>query len=671
MMELSARRASRAVRARAGQLRLGVVACGVVSWMGVAQAHAPSSDLLNLDFQQLTEVLVSEASGFEQSPEDAPVTVTVITRENIRDFGWLTLSEALAGVVGLFPRNDRNYDYLGIPVAGDYNSRFLLLIDGVRVTDGIYKQALTGHTAIIGMESIDRIEYIAGAGSALHGGNAYYGTINVITSSGADGGFAGVQVGSLGVARGYGSSHVHWGDSLLSVSGSRFKRRGDNVYYPEYDTPDQNNGVATDLDGETDDNLLIKWSLGKTRVLFAYSDRERAVSTASYEQTFNDPRSSTRDNSVLLSLGHDWQLRASTQLSVDASVNRYRYVGRYVYGPDDADLSEDRSRAQSLRLTGRLRHAVSDSLQLLAGVDLNRDTELVQQNLTPALGEFYLNRDDQRDNVGVYVAGEWEANARFTTHLGLRVDEDSISGSQFSPRLGVTTRWSETFTMKLVTAQAFRPPNAYELYYAVPGEGGALANPTLEPERIRSTELSLDYRPAGRWQFRGHGFYAELRDVLLQVPVPPDGELVFINGPTVHVTGLLADATASLNAGIRLRAGISWMSYHLHDEVISNPETELSSVTLNMTVPLLQHRLIAGVEARYLADVEGRQGTADAFGLLNLNLRAPNLPFGLEASLRISNVLDTDYAYIGGPEHLQTTLPQDDRTLLFGLRKDW
>ena len=671
MMELSAGRASRAVRATAGQLRLGVVACGVVSWMGVAQAHAPSSDLLNLDFQQLTEVLVSEASGFEQSPEDAPVTVTVITRENIRDFGWLTLSEALAGVVGLFPRNDRNYDYLGIPIAGDYNSRFLLLIDGVRATDGIYNQALTGHTAIIGMESIDRIEYIAGAGSALHGGNAYYGTINIITTTGADGGSAGVQVGSLGVARGYGSTHVHWGDSLISVSGSRFKRRGDNVYYPEFDTPAQNNGVATDLDGETDDNLLVKWSLGHTRLLFAYSDRYREVSTASYEQRFNDPRSSTRDRSLLLGLSHDWQLQAATELAVEASVNRYRYTGRYAYGVGEADVDEDRGQAESLRFTARLRHVVTQSLQLLAGVDVNRDTQLLQQNLTPATGEFHLDRDDQRDNIGAYLAGEWQPTARVTAHLGLRLDEDSVSGSQFSPRLGVTARWSDALTLKLVTAQAFRPPNAYELYYAVPGEGGALANPNLEPERIRSTELSLDYRPSGRWQFRAHGFYAALRDVLLQVPVPPQGELIFVNGPTVHVTGLFSDATVSFDSGLQLLTGISHMRYHLHSEAIPNAESDLSSVTLNMTVPMLQHRLIAGVEARYLAEVEGRQGTADAFGLLNLNLRAPNLPFGLEASLRISNVLDTDYAYIGGPEHLQATLPQDGRTLLFGLRKDW
>ena len=106
-------------------------------------------------------------------------------------------------------------------------------------------------------------------------------------------------------------------------------------------------------------------------------------------------------------------------------------------------------------------------------------------------------------------------------------------------------------------------------------------------------------------------------------------------------------------------------------ELVETETFTLSAINTNLTVPLLGHRVIAGVEGRYTAPIQGWRGESDAFGLVHLNLRAPNLPFGLEASLRVANLLDTDYGYVGGPEHLQTTLPQDGRSLLFGLRMDW
>lgn len=651
-------------------VRRGLPAC-LAGISAAAFAHAPSNDLLNLDFDQLTEIMVSEASGFEQAPWDAPVNVTVITRENIRDFGWLTLGDALGSLAGLFARNDRNYDYLGTPLPGDYNSRYLLLIDGVRATDGIYNQALTGHTALIGLESVERIEYIAGPGSSLHGGNAYYGTINVVTVSGRDGGEAGFQVGSLGVARGYASMHEHLGRAQISVSGSRYKRSGDDVYYPEFDTPDQNRGVATGLDGETDENIYLRLAQGGTQLQLAYSDRHRDVSTASYEQAFNQPGSWTQDQSLLLSLKHDRQLGSATDLGVEASLNRYRYTGHYVYGASEDDLSVDVSKSLSVRLAGRIRHELSAQLRLLAGLDWQRDTELLQQNLTPSTREFFLNRNDQREHAGLYLAGEWQPTERVTSHLGLRLDDDSISGSQFSPRLGVSVRFNDAVTAKLGLAQAYRPPNAYELYYEVPGEGGSRANPTLRSERIRTSEFSLNLRPAGRFQYRFYGYYATLSDLLVQVPIPTTGELIFVNGGTAHVTGLTSDVTASFDSGATLRVGLAYTGYHMHHELVETETVTLSAINTNLTVPLLDHRVIAGVEGRYMAPIQGWRGESDAFGLVHLNLRAPNLPFGLEASLRIANLLDTDYGYVGGPEHLQTTLPQDGRSLLFGLRMDW
>ena len=100
-----------------------------------AQDGTGAGSLADLPLEQLMQVqTVTSASRFEQSLSDAPSAVTVLTSQEIREYGWRTLGEALASVPGLYVSSDRNYAYLGARGflrPGDYDSRFLLLIDGI------------------------------------------------------------------------------------------------------------------------------------------------------------------------------------------------------------------------------------------------------------------------------------------------------------------------------------------------------------------------------------------------------------------------------------------------------------------------------------------------------------------------------------------------------------
>ncbi|HYY51749.1 MAG TPA: PEGA domain-containing protein, partial [Myxococcales bacterium] len=65
--------------------------------------------------------------------QDAPASVTVISGEEIRGFGYTTLAEALQSVRGLYTTYDRGYATLGVRGFGSpgvYNSRVLVLSDG-------------------------------------------------------------------------------------------------------------------------------------------------------------------------------------------------------------------------------------------------------------------------------------------------------------------------------------------------------------------------------------------------------------------------------------------------------------------------------------------------------------------------------------------------------------
>ena len=59
-------------------------------------ASAASADLIGLSLEQLLDVQVVGASKYAQKQSQVAAAVNVLTRDEIRGFGWRTLAEALA-----------------------------------------------------------------------------------------------------------------------------------------------------------------------------------------------------------------------------------------------------------------------------------------------------------------------------------------------------------------------------------------------------------------------------------------------------------------------------------------------------------------------------------------------------------------------------------------------
>ena len=130
-------------------IRSSLLTAGMVFSLatGVHAAGGPPASLADLSIEQLMEVRVASvygASKHEQKVTQAPSSVSIVTAEDIRRFGYRTLVDALRGIRGLYVSDDRNYPYLGIRGflrPGDYNTRVLVTIDGHRMNDNIYDGA--------------------------------------------------------------------------------------------------------------------------------------------------------------------------------------------------------------------------------------------------------------------------------------------------------------------------------------------------------------------------------------------------------------------------------------------------------------------------------------------------------------------------------------------------
>lgn len=139
-----------------------------------------TDDVLSMSLTDLMSVKVITASKTQQSINEVPSTVHVITADQIKDRGYFTLEEALSDLPGFQFRNILGFNsYVFLRGAPSQNNLILLMVDGVQINELNSGGFYAGGQFI--MSDIDQIEVVYGPASALYGTNAVSGIVNIIT----------------------------------------------------------------------------------------------------------------------------------------------------------------------------------------------------------------------------------------------------------------------------------------------------------------------------------------------------------------------------------------------------------------------------------------------------------------------------------------------------------
>ncbi|WP_414662987.1 TonB-dependent receptor plug domain-containing protein [Horticoccus sp. 23ND18S-11] len=129
----------------------------IVASTGVARAAAASAgrgvepDFASMSLKALGSIrvpLVVGASKHEQKITDAPSAVSIVTREDIQQFGYRTLGDLLKSVRGFYVTFDRAYNFTGLRGVnrpGDFGGRVLINIDGQRLRQAAQHHDDRGH----------------------------------------------------------------------------------------------------------------------------------------------------------------------------------------------------------------------------------------------------------------------------------------------------------------------------------------------------------------------------------------------------------------------------------------------------------------------------------------------------------------------------------------------
>jgi len=641
-----------------------------------AEEKAPpgdNGDFMAMSLDQLTTINVDRvygASKHEQKVTEAPSAVSIVTQEDIKQYGYRTLGDLLRSVRGFYITYDRSYSYAGLRGVnrpGDFGGRVLINIDGHRLNEPIFDSAFTHTDFLLDMDLVDRVEIIRGPGSSLYGNNAFFTVINVITRHGGDvngleGSGAAASYDTYTGRLTYGKKFTN-GVELL-VSGTYLTSEGhERLFFSEYSSV--NHGFAEHLDGSEVKGAFGSISYRDFTLEGGFLDRRKHAPTAQYLTVFNDPRFLDIDERGYAELkfarefGHDWSMQAR------AYYDHYRFDGTFPFtyaapatGPVTINLDHDRAEGVGAEVS--VSKTLWERQRLTLGGELRDDLELKVSNFDVDPPAAYVNSRRDASSFAFYGQDEVTILTNLTLNAGVRFDHFSTFGDTVNPRGAlIYNPWREG-TFKFIYGQAFRAPNQSELNYIQPA---FKANPNLRPETIRSYELVYEQGLPGNLRMSGSLFLNQIKGLIGQTVDPTDGMNFFANLDQVETRGAEWELEGRWKGGLRTRLSYTYTEARdkVTGRILDNSPRHLGKA--NLAVPLWREKVFAGLELQSMSSRRSVQGNQiGAFWLANVTLYSRELIKNLELSASLYNLFDQKYSDPVSSDYLQDAVQQDGRS---------
>jgi iron complex outermembrane receptor protein len=641
-----------------------------------ALVPAQSKDITELNPEELRALQVYSASMYVQNKREAPSSVTVITSDQIRTFGYRTLADILRSVRGFYVAYDRNYSYLGVrgfSPPGDYNDRTLLLLNGHRLTDNLYDSALLGTEFQLDVDLIDRVEIVRGPSSSLYGASAFFAVINVITKSAQtmSGLEASGEADGFGTYRGrstYGMA-AHGIDMLFSGTVAR-SAGPEKLFFPAFDSPQTNNGIARNADYDSFRSVFSNLHFRHFTLEAVASTRNKGIPTASFGTIFDDNRTHTVDSRGYVDLQYERVFARDTELDTRAYFDRSIYEGRYAYSKagGTSQVNHDLGLGDWLGVKARITRTVWKTHKATVGTEIRDNLRQEQSNYSPEPLFFYLHDQRNSKEWALYGQDQFTIRKGLILNAGIRHDHYQSFGGTTNPRLALIYSPLNRTTFKLLFGRAFRAPNNYELFYH---DGFSQeANPRLRPERIQTSELVWEQDLSTAFRMSAATFDNRITDLVDEKTDPGNGLLFFENSQKAHSRGVELEIAGKILH--RIEGRISYTLQKTRDQetqaLLTNSPEQL--VKINIAVPLFRRAVSTGMELDFVdqrtaitrAPVPGRL-------LTNVTLTSREFAGGFRLSGSIYNLFNRGYSDPAGAEIAGSEVPQNGTDFRIKLTK--
>ncbi len=425
----------------------------------VAQEGPSSNTPTKISPRNETVVVTGTFAPLPESEVDRSVTVIEADQKNPLYNSWVDLLD-LVPSVDLRQRATNNVQG-DLSIRGSSFGETLVLLNGLRMDD-----VQSGHHDMdlpLPATSVERIEVMRGAGSALYGSDAMAGSVNVITAKPEHTDLrAGAGVGNFGVNQQYGSGALVWRKFDTELDAERDFSSGFR--------PDRDYRSATFFS-----STGMQTGLGRSLLMLAYGDKPYGA-----DQFYGPFNSWERTKSWFA--GFKQALGSKTEFDFGFR----RHTDEFVLFRNDPSIYENNHIDRNWQADLRRHDRLSQNSTLFYGA------EGIHESIT----SNNLGNHD-RSRGAVYVDYDVRALKRFSFSAGVREEIFSASHGEFNPTLASGVWLRSGLKLKASVSRAFRLPSYTDWEYHDPANFG---NPKLGSERAWDYEGGLLWIPNDRWK---------------------------------------------------------------------------------------------------------------------------------------------------------------------------
>lgn len=468
------------------------------------------------------EDVVVTATLDEEEADEVPASVTVIGAEEIEARQATGVGELLRTVPGVaVVRSGSPGKVTSLFVRGAASTQTLVLWNGLRLNDPMFG----GYDwAFLPTEGVERVEVVRGPFSALYGGDAAGGVVQVLTGR-RRGASLRLEAGEDGYRRAALAAGFGAPEPGLHLDLTGHLHRADGTLVNDF------------FDGD-EATARLSWEPGpgaSLGLLARANDSEIGVPLGFFGPT---PRHVNRRESRELALPFRLD-RAEWEVEGHAG-----WVGsdHEAEDPDDpfAATATDAETALARAVvtwrpgsgigagTGAGSDAGAGGFWLAGGADWQEQEASTESAFSRLDGVTQTTR-------AAFAQAHWQ-RARWTVEAGARHDDSDRFGGETSVRAGAVAALGPALRVRGSYGEAFRAPTLSDLFLPIFG------NPDLEPETTASRELGIE-GDAGRWSWSVTGFDTDFENLIVFEP------------PTFQAVNVGRAESRGVEASLALAAG--------------------------------------------------------------------------------------------------------------------
>ncbi|MEW6374529.1 MAG: TonB-dependent receptor [Thermodesulfobacteriota bacterium] len=559
-----------------GRYTVEVYAEGYMDY--ISEPFNLDKDKLNYEIiliKKISEEIVVTATQTPKLFAETPVKTEVITSKEIERKEATNLAESLTQTTGIrIENNCQNCNFTQVRINGMEGKYTEILIDG--------SPMVTAMTGVYGLEQIpaemlNRIEVVKGGGSALYGGNAVAGVINVLTEEPQE------------------------NKSILKLHQESISKK-----------------PFTDLGFRSS---IVSKDLNTKAFLFANYQKREPIDLN--EDSFSELGTLSNTSFGLNFYNYFSKIEGNLKLGFYRIFEERRGGDHFDKPPHEANTAEW-AKSDQLGFTSEWNHVLSEKIHYklsFSFLDAKRNTYYgshmdpkaygITENpllffnfqFNYQLGKhlFSLGAQYKRDKIedeaagynriikdtyheiGFFIQDDFKISKTFTLLTGVRINKHSaLDRNIITPRLSILLNIMKDLSFRTTFSTGFRAPQVFDedLHITqVGGEGMMITNsPNLKEEKSYSISSGFDYGKQierSLFQFSLEAFYTKLSNtfILHEISRIENARILErINGSGSKVYGLSFDFGLVLGPKFSLASG-----WTIQRSQLEEPEPDFNS----------------------------------------------------------------------------------------------